>query len=978
MTQPCRADDGWLVNPDEPLWFTFDGRRLQGYAGDTLASALLANGVRVVGRSFKYHRPRGIMSAGVEEPNALVEVGPPGNHAPNIRATEQPLYAGLEARSQNCWPSVRWDLGAAAGLLAPMLGAGFYYKTFMAPRRGWPFYERILRRMAGFGRSPRHACGERHDTRHIHCDLLIIGAGPAGLAAACAAARSGARVILADAGQTPGGSLLESSARVAGLPAYRWAEQAVADLSAMEHVRVLARTRAVARFRHGRFDLLRASTTGSVRYAVRARRSVLAAGAVERPLLFADNDRPGIMLAGAVRRYIRCYGVVPGRRAVIVTNNDSTWQTVEALLEAGVDVAAVADVRDAPPTRCPGGVPVLAGARIAGVRGRHRVRGVTVHTGGERHRIRCDLLCVSGGWTPTMHLYMHDGAKARFDANRGAPVPDGAQGAGGLYRAGACNGTPGLAGALEEGERVAVQALEDTGLAPPGGDRVSTVEPADGGEAVHAPRDFDAGLRAGRCFVDLQNDVTVRDIEQALAEGYRSIEHVKRYTTLGMGTDQGRTSNVNGMRLVADRLGLTVEEVGHTTFRPPYTPVPLAALAGREAEARLAPLRRSPLHAIHQRDGAEFIPAGLWLRPRYYRSHGTDVVAAAKAEAANVRGNVGMADVSTLGKIEVSGRDAAAFLDCIYMNRCSSLRVGRARYGVMLREDGCVFDDGTITRLGEGHFLLSTTTANAAAVLAHLEFQHQVVRPQMIVRIVPVSDQWAMIALAGPRSRELLSGVFHPLDVSNSALPFMAVLETRLEGVPVRLFRLSFSGELAYEIAVPADHGSALWDRLLQSGRPLGICSYGLEAMDYMRIEKGHLLIGLEIDGRVTPMDLGLERMIRRDGDYVGVRSLERPGFTDPQRPRLAGFVAVDGRQPIPAGAQLLDGTGSGGPGASCGRITSPGYSTVLDRHVALGFIAGVPEEGTVRACSPVTGQDVAVRVTAPVFHDPKGERMRG
>lgn len=983
MTQANRvAQAGLLIDRSQPVSFRFNGTTYQGYQGDTLASALLANGVQLVGRSFKYHRPRGILSAGVEEPNALVELGQAGAHQPNLRATEIPLFEGLEARSQNCWPSVNWDLGAVVQLGAPLLTAGFYYKTFMQPSWAWRHYEKIIRNAAGLGKAPTVCDEARYDKRGHYCDLLVVGAGPAGLMAAMAAAQCGARVILVDERQNPGGMLLDEAVEIAGRSAVEWVQQVVAELKAQPTVTVLTRTTVFGRYRHGKFGMVQHTAGGQILHNVHTRRVVMATGAIERPIAFSDNDRPGIMLAGAVRRYIRCYGVVPGRRAVIFANNDSAYETARCLKDAGADVAAVVDMRDQAPN-VPGleGVEVLSRAELVGVQGSRGVKAVEIAVGGKRRRIACDLVCVSGGWTPTIHLLAHGGKDSlEFDAQWGAFIPrsDNILKER-IHVAGACNGAQTLPEVLAQGKAAGEAAAAELGCNLSAEVVLPSVERKGTELSLHAAPVCEVASGNGKKFVDFQDDVTVRDLELALREGYRSIEHVKRYTTLGMGTDQGRTSNINGMRIVADRLGKQIQEVGTTTFRPPFTPVSLGALAGRESGRHLDVLRRSPMHDWHEQNGAVFMPSGLWLRPHYFRrpGHGESLVEAASKEAANVREKVGIADVSTLGKIEVQGRDAAEFINRLYISKCGNVKLHRARYGVMLREDGFVFDDGTVVKLADNRYLISTTTANAGAVLAHMEYHQQVVWPELAVQIEPVTENWAVVALAGPSSREVLAQVLPEEDVSNDAFPFLAYREVRFEGVPARLFRISFSGELAYELAVPADYGLALWEALLRAGEPYGIMPYGLEAMDYLRIEKGHLVIGADIDGRVTPFDLGLGGMIRGDDDFIGRRSLQRPALTEKGRARLVGFISADSKTPIPAGAQLVAAPWSGTPQTSLGRITSPGFSSVLDRPIALGLADVEPESGRYYAVSPITGEQAEVIVTQPMFHDPKGERLR-
>ncbi|MDP8957985.1 MAG: sarcosine oxidase subunit alpha family protein [Actinomycetota bacterium] len=982
MTQPFRTGEGGHIDRRTLLRFSFNGKPYTGYQGDTLASALLANGIHLVARSSKYHRPRGIYTAGPEEPNALVRIGTGPHTVPNIKATEVPLYDGLVATSQRGWPATGLDAAAVLDVLGPLLPPGFYYKTFIAPRRLWPWYEHMLRRAAWSARASSEPDPDRHEKRHEHCDVLVIGAGPAGLMAALAASRAGGRVVLADENPMPGGSLLDHQVLLDGVPAREWVDSICAELAAAGVV-VLSRTTVFGRYLQGRFGAVQHLEAGFGRqrfWQIQAERAVLASGAIERPLVFPNNDRPGVMLASAVQRYLRRFGVTPGRRAVVFTNNETAHGVAAAMIDAGVDVRAVVDVRPQPEVAvCGGEVPVLDQARVVDVKGRRHVRGVEVAQGSQRHVMECDLLCVSGGWTPMINLYGQGGEDPVYDERWGAFVPAREEASPAITAAGACNGTQGLGAILREGREAGRQCAEAAGQMPGGPPRIPDLSPDRPMLSVDAaPLPFVKG-RGGKAFVDLQTDVHLHDIEVALREGYDTVEHVKRYTTLGMGTDQGKTGNINAMRAIAHLQRRSTEEVGTTTFRPPYVPVTLGALAARESGPRIVPLRRSPIHPWHQENGAVFMASGLWIRPQYFRGSGNGAVEAATREAGNVRRNVGIADVSTLGKIDLQGPDVAEFLDRIYINHWTSLAVGRARYGVMLRDDGYVFDDGTTARLGEHHYLMTTTTGNAEAVLAHLEFYHQQVWPHLDLHLTSVTDQWAVVALAGPHSRQVLAGLLAGEDVGNEALPFMGVRQTRLHGLPARVSRISFSGELAYEIAVPADAGLALWETLLEVGRPLGILPYGLEAMDYLRIEKGHLVVGMDIDGRVGPYDLGLGAMCSTKKDFVGRRSLQKPVFHDRDRQVLAGFVSVDGRTMISAGAQLLARPFDGTPQPSLGRITSRAFSPAMARPIALGLVVGgaPAHEGRVHAVSPVTGEHAEVEVVAPRFYDPTGERMK-
>jgi heterotetrameric sarcosine oxidase alpha subunit len=972
--EPFRLPSGGDIDRTRPLAFTFDGRAYTGRPGDTLASALLANGVRVVGRSFKYHRPRGIFSAGPEEPNALVRVGDGDRAEPNSRATMVELYDGLVAQSQNRWPSLAFDLWSLNNVFSRLFPAGFYYKTFMAPARAWPTYERIIRRAAGMGTHVPHPDPDHYDRRFVHCDVLVVGGGAAGIAAATVAARAGADIIIADeiiANERDafGGHLRGERDGAAMLRPY------IGELADLPTVRLLPRTTAFGVYDHGTVALVErvADHLGPAAppslprqrlWMVRAREIVIAAGAIERPLVFPGNDRPGVMLAAAARAYVNRFAVKPGRRAVVFTNNSDAHRTALDLTAAGIDVAAVVEVRTGHAVVATKGARALRAVAVAPIDNDGRPAGAAAW-------IDCDLLAVSGGLTPSVHLHSHTGGKLAWHNAIAAFVPG--AGAANLRACGAARGVFALADCFADGARAGAAAAAAIGLRAP-----ALEPPAFAPEAPWSIRPLWEVKAAGKLFVDLQDDVTADDLDLAVRENYRAIEHVKRYTTLGMGTDQGKTSNLNGLAIVAQRRAETIPAVGTTTFRPPYTPVALGVLAGAETGKHFEPIRRTPLHTWHAAHGAVFVEAGPWLRPRAYPRAGESFEAAWRREVLAVRGGAGICDVSTLGKIDVQGPDATAFLDRVYCNGFSSLAVGRCRYGLMLREDGMVLDDGTVTRIGERHYIMTTTTANAGRVLAHLEYLLQTVWPESQVRVASVTDQYGQIAVAGPRSRELLRR-FLAIDVDDAALPFLASATTTIAGARVRLFRISYSGELAYEIAVPANHTVAVWEALLAAGREVGLALYGTEAMVAMRIEKGHVA-GAEINGQTTPADLGLARLVSAKKHFVGRRLLERPALADTARPRLVGLEPVDGVTPIPAGAQLVDDPRVPPPVPMLGHVTSPTFSPTLGRPIALALLKnGTARHGeTVTAAAPLDDSFVPVRVVAPVFYDPAEERLHG
>jgi sarcosine oxidase, subunit alpha len=978
MTQPFRLPAGGQIDRGRLLEFTFDGRRYEGHPGDTLASALLANGVRLVARSIKYHRPRGILAAGPEEPSALVQLETGGEAEPNLRATEIALYDGLAARSQNAWPRLGADLGAIAGPFSPLLAAGFYYKTFLWPQRAWQaVWEPLLRRLAGHGRAPAAPDPGRYVKTHAHCDVLVVGSGPAGLAAALAAGRGGARVILAEAQAQFGGSLLWQR-RALGAA---WVRAVVAELSRQPEVALLPRT-----IVFGYYDdncLMAVEQVGGekrqILWHIRAGRVVLATGALERPLVFAGNDRPGVMLAGAVERYVNQYAVAPGRRAVLFTNNDGAYRAARALLAAGVDVAAVVDVRPEPGAAALQhleGLPLHPGHAVVATRGPQVLHAVEIgRLGGEggRQRIACDLLAVSGGWSPAVHLFSQSGGRLLYDERLAAFIPG--EPAQRNCPVGAGNGSFGLAACLAAGAAAGARAAADCGFgdgAPP-----PMPQPAEPEAAPLQPLWLAPG-NAARAFVDLQTDTTAADIALAAREGLVSIEHVKRYTTMGMGTDQGKTGGVNALALLSAAIGSTIAETGITTFRPPYTPVTFGALAGRERGRLLAPLRVTPMHDWHRAAGAVFEDFGEWRRARYYPRPGENMAAAVRRECLAARDAAALFDASTLGKIEIVGPDVGRFLDRIYINRWRDLRVGRCRYGVMCREDGMVFDDGVGARLADDRFLITTTTGNAAAVLDWLEEWLQTEWTELAVFCTAVTEQWANLTLVGPQARAVLARLAPGVALDREAFPFMSWREAEVAGIPSRLFRISYSGELAFEINVPSDCGLALWQALIEAGAAHGITPYGTEAMHIMRAEKGFMMVGHETDGSVTPLDLGLAHLIKPEEDFLGRRSLRRRDTSRLDRKQLVGLLPEDPEVVVPEGAQLGADPQARPPTPTIGYVTSSYHGARIGRSFALALVESGRSRHGQRVFATAAGRTVAAQICPSVFYDPEGGRRDG
>jgi len=1002
-----RCPEGGRIDRSRLLRFVFDGQSYEGYAGDTLASALLANGVHLVARSFKYHRPRGILTAGAEEPNALVTVArDAARYTPNLRATQVELYDGLVAHSQNRWPSLKHDVGRLNDALSAFFPAGFYYKTFMWPRKAWKLlYEPVIRRAAGLGLAPTEADPDRYAQRYAHCDVLVAGAGPAGIAAALAAAESGARVIVCDEQTEFGGSLLgDGGVRIDGEDALHWVQQSVAALKSNPRVSLLTRTTAFGYFPHN-FVGLHERITDHLAvppahqprerlWQVRAGSVVLATGAIERPLVFPGNDRPGIMLAGAAQTYLNRFGVRVGDRVVVVTACDAAYQVALDLRASGAAVAALADVRSAPPADLAeaarrAGIEVIPRSSVLGTEGGLRVRSVRLGEVGDglvraARRIECDTLLMSGGYTPSVHLFSQSRGKLAWSEPLQSFVPG--RSAECERSAGACRGVMGLAQALIDGAAAGADAVRRRTAGAHASSRrvfvVDTMARAAGASLVDG---YLGALpeanppSAEKSFVDWQHDVTARDLRLASREGFRSIEHVKRYTTTGMATDQGKTSNLNALAIIAQSLDVPIPEVGLTTFRMPYTPVTFGSFAGFSRGDLFDPKRTAPSHEWAASRGAVFENVGLWKRARYFPRAGEDMHAAVARECLAVRGACGLFDASTLGKIEVVGADAAEFMNRLYINSWSGLAVGRARYGILCRDDGFVYDDGVVARIAADRFHVTTTTGGAPRVLAMMEDFRQTEWPDLKVWLTSTTEQWAVIAVQGPNARRVLEPLIQDIDLSAAALPHMAVARGRICGVPLLLFRVSFTGELGFEVNVPADYGAAVWEEIYAAGQAHGMVEYGTEAMHVLRAEKGYIIVGQDTDGTVTPDDAGLSWAVgKTKADFVGKRSLERPSMKAQDRKQFVGLRTRAGGAVLEEGAQIAATAGQRPPMQLIGHVTSSYYSSALGYPIALALVAGGRARMGQTLYVPMPGGDIEVEVTSPVFYDPTGARING
>ncbi|MVA80622.1 sarcosine oxidase subunit alpha family protein [Agrobacterium vitis] len=985
------------LTPARTARFTVDGRILTAIEGDSVASALLANGIHLVGRSFKYHRPRGILTAGPEEPNALLDISrDSARRQPNVRAPVQEVFDGMRVQTQNRWPSLSMDIGAVNDLLSPFFAAGFYYKTFMWPKSFWhKIYEPIIRRAAGLGVAPTEDDTDHYANRYAHYDVMVVGGGVAGLTAALAAAETGASVIICDEQPEMGGAFhYDTGAVIDGQNGYDWAQATVAKLKAMDNVTVLTRTTAFGYYNHNFLGLAERITDHIAKPAkglprerlwqVRAKKVVLATGAIERHMVFANNDRPGIMLASAARTYLNHFGVAVGAKVAVYTAHDSAYEAAIDLKKAGVQVVAIIDCRRNP------GAGVMADAQAAGIEvltehcvldtaGRLRIKSITIASKGgfDRRKLAVDALLMSGGWTPSVHLFSQSRGKLRFDAATQRFLPD-------IYVQdgiciGACNGTDDLQNLLVEAHSTGAKLAKEAGAegesgSPPSGANTFAWTGGMIGAAEGAGPDD-----AVKAFIDFQHDVCAKDIRLAVREGMHSIEHIKRFTTNGMASDQGKLSNMHGLAIAAEMLGKEIPQVGLTTFRAPYTPVTFGTLINHSRGELFDPTRKTPMHDLETALGADFEDVGNWKRAWYYPKPGEDMHAAVNRECKTVREVAGVFNASTLGKIEVVGPDAAKFLNLIYTNPWDSLKPGKCRYGIMTRDDGFIYDDGVVGRLAEDRFHVTTTTGGAARVLNHMEDYLQTEFPELKVWLTSASEQWAVIAVQGPKARDIIAPFVDGIDISNEAFPHMSVAEGKFCGVPTRLFRVSFTGEVGFEINVPADYSASVFEAVWKRAESLGACLYGTETMHVLRAEKGYIIVGQDTDGTLTPDDANYGWAVsKKKPDFVGIRGLKRPDLVKEGRKQLVGLKTKDPNEVLEEGAQIVANPNQPKPMTMLGHVTSSYWSENLGQSIAIAMVAGGRARMGETLYVPMPDKTIAVEVTDMVFYDKEGSRIHG
>jgi sarcosine oxidase subunit alpha len=985
------------LTPAKTARFTFDGKSYTALEGDTVASALIANGIHLVGRSFKYHRPRGILSAGAEEPNALIDVArDSARKQPNVRATVQEVFDGMIVKSQNRFPSLAFDIGGVNNLMSPFFAAGFYYKTFMWPKAAWKhIYEPMIRRAAGLGVAPTEADPDHYASRYAHCDVLVAGAGVAGLSAALAAAEAGASVIICDEQPDVGGALrYDSGVKIDGVDGYTWAQQTAAKLRAMDNVQVLTRTTAFGYYNHNFIALAERVTDHMAKpgrdlprerlWQVRAKRVILANGSIERHMVFANNDRPGIMLASAARMYLNQYGVAVGAKVGVYTAHDSAYEAAFDLKRAGVAIAAIVDCRPQPGAAVLAearslGIEVLTGHAVIDTAGKLRVSSMSVvrNGGGSPRKIAIDALLVSAGWTPSVHLFSQSRGKVKFEPETERFLP-------GTYAqeclsVGACNGTDDLQQTIEESLAAGELMAQASGKQASGKISISAEQAFQWTGGMIGAAEGAGPETSAKAFIDFQHDVCAKDIRLAVREGMHSIEHIKRFTTNGMASDQGKLSNMHGLAIAAEMLGKDIPQVGLTTFRAPYTPVTYGTLIAHSRGELFDPTRKTPLHQWEEAQGAVFEDVGNWKRAWFYPRAGETMHQAVARECKTARDVAGVFDASTLGKIEVVGPDAAQFMNLMYTNAWDTLKPGKCRYGIMTREDGFVYDDGVVGRLSEDRFHVTTTTGGAPRVLNHMEDYLQTEFPHLNVWLTSVTEQWAVIAVQGPKAREIIAPLVEGVDISNEAFPHMSVAECKVMGVPARLFRVSFTGEAGFEINVPVDYGQAVLEAVWANAEPLGACAYGTETMHVLRAEKGYIIVGQDTDGTVTPDDAGLSWAVsKKKTDFVGIRGLKRIDLTKEGRKQLVGLVTKDPKVVLEEGAQVVANPNEPKPMTMLGHVTSSYWSENCGRSIAFALVAGGRARMGETLYIPMPDKTIAVEVTDMVFFDKEGGRING
>ena len=987
-----RLQNNKNLNQTKKIGFTFDGKKYYGFEGDTLASALLSNGVHLFGRSFKYHRPRGIISAGCEEPNGIVQLEMNEFTEPNRRATEVVLYEGLVAKSQNRWPSLNYDLGAINDLLSPFFPAGFYYKTFMWPPKFWKTYEYFIRRAAGLGHAPKKDDPHKYEHYHYHCDTLIVGSGVSGLYAAKIAAAKNLKVLLVEQEDQVGGAILSSNDyenKINTNSQTKWKNTILDELNNLQNVKIITSTTLFA-YMHYNYLLAiqdlqpnrgkdKKNSIRQIVWKIRAKKVILATGSIERPLTFNNNDRPGIMLANSASKYLNGYGVNLGEKIVIFTNNDSAYQTAIDFHHHNIEITAVVDVRnniegDLPKIVKKLGIKIYSGSIISNTTGRRKIKTAHIKKINDNNVevINCDLLCMSGGWSPTVHLFTQSRGKLKFRDEDSCFVPDQAHQK--TISIGACNGTFDLKNILKETYTSVNDFLNEEEKILDG--ELYDAERINIGKQENAWIVNKEKISKSKMFVDFQNDVTAKDIKTALSEGFRSIEHVKRYTTNGMATDQGKTSNVNALGIISELTGQDISHLGTTTFRLPYTPVTFGAMAGRFVKEFFDIERKTPMHSWHVNNNALFEDVGQWKRSWYYPKKNETMDEAVNREVKATRDSLGILDASTLGKIDLKGRDVSEFLNRIYTNAWSKLAVGKCRYGIMLGDDGMVIDDGVTTRLGDHHYLMTTTTGNAASVMSKLEDWLQTEWPELEVYLTSVTEQFGTISLNGPNSRKIVELLFPDQDFSSETFPHMSFKNLEIDKVSCRVMRISFTGEICYEINIPASYALSLWNKCIELGKNFNITPYGTEAMHVLRAEKGYIIVGQETDGSVTPVDLDMNWIVsKKKYDFIGKRALVRSDTVKEDRKQLVGILTVDPTIVLEEGSQLVE-VETSLPMPMVGHITSSYYSPNLGRSIALALVKSGTKKKGVKLIVPTVNSSVEVEITNPVFIDPKNERL--